>query len=85
MSILRCFNLVIFFLEKSLISVMEFVHEKLLEENILICILSKDFWLELAELEDIDHPLKVIKWFFLMKMIVCMIWKIYFRDKRDSE
>ena len=39
---------------------MEFVHEKFLEENILICILSKDFWLELAELEDINHPLKVI-------------------------
>ena len=39
---------------------MEFVHEKLLEENILICILSKDLWLELAELEDINHPLKVM-------------------------
>lgn len=39
---------------------MEFIHVKLLEANILICLLSKDWWLELTELEDINHPQKVM-------------------------
>jgi hypothetical protein len=39
------------------------------------------FVIRMAKLEDFSHPPEIMWWFFLMKMIMCTIWKIYFRGR----